>query len=194
MPKPPRKIDLADGAAFARVPEKSPPGRLSRFLGAADLAGAEAAIVNLLADLGPDEITPDLVQDVCDRYGVPEAKRDHVRYTIFRSTIERYVKRDSLTQDGERLLPKLAIALGIPSPEVAKITTSVIRSKKRAREKTSTRKATAANETVPKHPASPQLVCPKCRSEHVAIGNQGYGLRKAAAGFLAWDRSVCSEA
>src|SRR5438477_9940180 len=118
MPRRSSKADPKGANPFERLPDKAPPNKLARFFGATDLAGAETTIVNFLADVGPDEVTPELVRAVCDQYGVPEAKRDHVIYTIFRAAIERRIKRDALTEDADRLVNRLATSLGIPSDEI----------------------------------------------------------------------------
>jgi len=172
-------------APFEHVPEKAPPSRIARLFGASDPEGARSAIVNFLADLGPNEVTPNLIEAVLERYGVQAAKRDHVVYSIFRSTVERYLTRDVLTEEGERFIPQLAVALGIPSEEVDKVTASVVRSRKRVRGQAKQARTRAPSSSAAVRPAeSAPLLCPKFHSSHVAVGKKGYGLGKAAAGFL----------
>ena len=174
-----------DGATpFQRRPDVTPPSKLARVLGASDPAGAETTIVNFLADLGPDEVTPELVRAVFEQYSVPDDRRDNIIYGILRSTIDRHVERGALTGDGKELIPRLAVALGIPADDIGKVTSSVIRSRKRVQEKHSSARSQSAPSSGKAASDNATLLCPKCGSPHVAIGNQGYGLGKAAAGFV----------
>jgi tellurium resistance protein TerD len=159
---------------------------LAKRFGAGDPKGAEIAIVNFLADLGTADVTPELVAAVCVRYGVPAGQVEQVTYSILDATAEKYLKRDELTEEGQRLLPELAASLGITQPEVERVVASLIRSRKRAREKT--RRARAASP----EPSSPTpadvgpapVRCPKCGSGQLTGFKSGFGLGKAAAGGL----------